>query len=363
MKKNTRKHLLNIFIVIILAVMMVVTLSNCSNELNFNNLKNFFVNCNFTYIILALVCLGGFILFEALSLHIILRKLGFKPKFHSSIAYSTADTYYSSITPSASGGQPASAYYMIKDGISGGASGFALIFNLIGYTAAIIIIGILALLIDFDIFLNLSGFVKFLIILGFVVQVFLLGFFITCTRYHKGIRKIGYFLVNLLSKMKIVKNREKWFTKIDLTVSKYKNSYNDIKENKDTFIYVLICNILQRISQILIAVFVCKSAIDCKFSEIFVMQSLVVIGYNSIPLPGGLGAFEYLYLKIYSLYFPNSFIIISMMVTRFISYYLSLIGSGIYTIVYHLCQLKKQKSKLLNDSNDSIEVVENEVIN
>ena len=57
--------------------------------------------------------------------------MGYKPKLYSSLAYSTADTYYSAITPSASGGQPASAYYMVKDEVSAGASGFSLIFNLV----------------------------------------------------------------------------------------------------------------------------------------------------------------------------------------------------------------------------------------
>jgi uncharacterized protein (TIRG00374 family) len=343
MKKHTKKHILNIFIVVLLAVMMAAILVSSTGELNLANLREFFSDCNIFYIVLAFLCLLGFILFEALSLHIILKKLGYKPKFYSSIAYSTADTYYSAITPSASGGQPAAAYYMIKDGVSGGASGFSLVFNLVGYTAAILIIGVLGLIMDFNIFLGLSGFVKFIVILGFFSQAFLLVFFIFCMRYHTGVTKLGYFIVNFLSKIKIIKKKDKWLAKVDSTVDKYKNCYNDFRNNKKTFVYVLICNILQRVSQILISVFVCKSAIDCSFVEVFVMQTLVVMGYNSIPLPGGIGAFEYLYLKIYGLTLPNSFIIISMMVTRVISYYLSLIASGLYTITYHALQLRKKK--------------------
>ena len=147
MNKDTKKQILNISFVVVMAIITIGALLGSSKELNYTNLKQFFSNCNPVYIVIAFVCWIGFVLFEAFSLHVILKKLGYKQKINSSIIYSTSDTYYSGITPSATGGQPASAYYMVRDGISGGASGFSLIFNLIGYTAAILIIGGIALII------------------------------------------------------------------------------------------------------------------------------------------------------------------------------------------------------------------------
>jgi len=360
MKKNTKKQIFNISIVIILGLLMTIILLNSTNELNFSNIKDFFVNCNLTYILIAFVCLFGFVFFEALSLHIILKKMGYKPKLYSSLAYSTADTYYSANTPSASGGQPASAYYMVKDGVSAGASGFSLIFNLAGYTSAIIILGIIALVIDINMFLNLSFFVKFIIILGFFSQVILLIFFITCMRWHKGVKKLGYLIVGILYKIKIIKKKDKWINRVESTVSKYKNCYEDFKKHKFTLVPVIIFNVLQRLSQILISVFVCKSACDCSFIDLFVMQTLVVLGYNSIPLPGGVGAFEYLYLKIYSISLPSSFIIVAMMVTRVISYYISLVASGIYTIIYHILQIKKSGRIIEKETSNSNLILESD---
>ena len=348
MKKNTKKQIINISVVIVLTCIMVAILLNSGHELSLSNIKTFITNCNLSYIAIAFVCLIGFILFEALSLHLILKTLGYKPKFLSSIAYSTSDTYYSAITPSSSGGQPASAYYMVNDGISGGAAGFALIFNLIGYTSAILIIGSIALVIGFNTFLELTLFVKFLIIVGLCSQIILLIFFISCMRYDSLVKKTGGIVVTILNKIKIIKDKEKWLYKVDATVEKYKNCYNLLKQHKKTFIPVILYNVAQRASQIMISVFVCKSIIDCSFIEIFTIQSLVVLGYNCIPLPGGTGAFEFLYIKIYSLYLPTSFIILSMMCTRLISYYFSLLASGVYTIIYHIKQLRKKHSKKLD---------------
>ena len=351
MKKNTKKQILNISIVLLLSAITIITILVNSNELNYTNLKSFFHNANPIYIIIAFICWTGFIMFEALSLHIILKTLGYKPKIKSSIAYSTSDTYYSAITPSATGGQPASAYYMIKDGISGGTAGFSLVFNLIGYTAAILIIGSFALIIGFDTFLKLSNFIKFLVIFGIVTQIFLLLFFIACMCYHSLVIKIGHFSVKALHKLKIIKKEDKWLNKVDTTVDKYKNCYEGLKKHKFLFFPVILLNVAQRTSQILISVFICKSAIDCSFIEIFVMQAFVVLGYNSLPLPGGAGSFEYLYLKIYTLSLPDSYVMIAMMSTRVISYYFSMIASGIYTLIYHLLQLKNKNK---NDEKDII---------
>ena len=346
MKKNTKKQLFNISIVIILALVTILTLLGNTDELNFSNLKSFFTNLKTPYIILAFVCWGGFILFEALSLHIILKTLGYKPKIKSTVAYAAADTYYSAITPSASGGQPASAYYMIRDGISGGTAGFSLIFNLIGYTAAILIIGLFALLFGFDVFLKFPAFVKFLVIIGFIIQILLLLFFISCMRYHNMVKKLGYLFVKALHKIKIIRKEQKWLIKVDTTIEKYRGCYEGLKEHKMTFVPVILCNVAQRTSQIMISAFVCKAAIDCKFLDILMLQSFVLVGYNSLPLPGGSGVFEYLYVKIYSLILPTSFIIVSVIFTRFISYYFSLIMSGIYTLIYHI---HTKKTKIQED--------------
>ena len=83
---------------------------------------------------------------------------------------------------------------------------------------------------------------------------------------------------------------------------------------------------------------------DCMFGErIDSLADLVafgvapaMIGYNSIPLPGGSGAFEFLYINIYALAFSAEFTLIAMMVTRVISYYLSMLVNGIYTVLYHV---------------------------
>ncbi len=345
MKKNVKKQLANILFVVLLLVLTIYILSKNTGELNFSNIKNFFFSAKIEYLVLAFCCWLLFILFEAISLDVILNKFGYKPRFISSIAYTTADTYYSAITPSATGGQPASAFYMVRDGISGGTTGFSLIFNLIGYTLAILIIGSVAMIFGFDTFLQLSAFVKTLIILGFVSQILLLSFFVLCICKASLVKKFCYGMVNFLSKIRIVRRKDKWLGKIDGVIDKYSSCYEELKKHKKILLPVVVLNVAQRSSQVMISCFVCKAGIDCSFWEVFILQSLVLLGYNSIPLPGGSIAYEYLYLNIFGLFFSESFIVVAVMITRIIAYYLNMLISGIFTICYHLFYKKEKVIK------------------
>ncbi|MFQ7079232.1 MAG: flippase-like domain-containing protein [Christensenellaceae bacterium] len=126
--------------------MTLFILFRSNRELNFSDIGKFIKSSNPWLLAAAFVCMLLFIVFEGLSIHLISKRLGYKNRLLSSMVYSSADIYYSAITPSASGGQPASAYYMVGR-IDPGATTFTLVFNLIAYTAAILVIGAAAFII------------------------------------------------------------------------------------------------------------------------------------------------------------------------------------------------------------------------
>ncbi len=353
MIKSLKKQFLNIFLVVILAVIAFMLVKSSNEELNFATIGEFFGSCNLWYIALAVVSMLLFILFEALSLHVILKDFGHKPKLHQSIAYSTSDVYYSGITPSATGGQPASAFYMIRDGVPGGTACFGLIFNLIGYTAALIIIGIVVMVFNIPMFMSFSLPVKLLTAGGLLIQGFLMIFFIICIAKQAIVMKVGMFFIRLLHVIKLLKKKEKWQNKLEGVVEKYASCYECFKTQKLLFVKVLIFNILQRAALIGVSVFVCMSAIDCSVGKVFAMQTFVMLGYNFVPLPGGTGVFEYLYMNIYDSIFGAEFIVIAMMVTRVISYYVSMAISGVYTLVYHVVGSKKDRDDVPSEITEN----------
>lgn len=356
--KRTKKQLLNIlFLVVLIGITLIVVFVN-NKGFSFKHLGEFLRSCSshWYWLVAAFAASALFVVFEGVSLLVILRCLGEKPKVFSSMVYSTADVYYSAITPSATGGQPASAYYMVKDGIGAGKASFALVFNLIGYTTAIIVIGVVALILRPTYFgLIDNWFMHLLIILGFVLQGLLLAFFIACMFCGGAVKRLGNGLISLLTKLHIVKRPEKWRKKIADEVEKYKECRIAIREKPLMSVANFLFNLLQRVSHVLISCFVCMAAMpDMNFIDLFVLESLVLIGYNSVPLPGGVGAFESLYINIYCVCFTDdNFILSAMMVTRFISYYLRMIVCGIVTLGYHAYLVRKIGKQAFADENES----------
>lgn len=343
MTKKTRNLLLNLAFVAVLVIVTLVVLFVNHKELNFKEILDYFTNSNPVWIVAAFACMLLFILFEAVSIYLIARFFGEKPKVISAIAYSSADTFYSAVTPTAFGGQPAAIYYMSRDGMSAGKASFGMLFNTICYTAAIFVIGLIAICINPTMFGGINTvFAQVLVVLGGVIQALLLGLYIGCMFFGKAIIKIGNGCVTLLHKIRIIKNTEKWRNKIAEEVQKYGECRKIIKDRPAVIFTTLLFNILQRVSQTLIPCFVCL-AIDpnAPFFEIFVLQAWVLFGYNSIPLPGGVGAYEYLFINVYIQLYPQTFILLALMISRLFSYYFNMLVSGVFTLTYHMVKVRK----------------------
>ena len=103
-------------------------------------LKNFAV-IKKGWLLAALDCVLGFIFFEACGIRKSVRLLGKDCPLRKSWSYSAADIHFSAITPSASGGQPASAFLMLRDGIPGVQVTAALLLNLAMYSCSLVAIG------------------------------------------------------------------------------------------------------------------------------------------------------------------------------------------------------------------------------
>ena len=357
LQKSTKKQIINVVFLVVLIVVTLVVLFASNRELNFESIIKFLKSCDYRWMIAAAGAMVLSVVFEGLSLHFILRGLGERPKLHSSLAYATADVYYSAITPSASGGQPASAYYMVKDGIGAGKASFTLVFNIVAYTASIIIIAIVSLILRPGYFgLIENWFAHILIILGFMLQGLLLLFFFGCMFWGRAVLKIGNWIIKLLTKIRIIKKPEKWRERLEREVAKYKECLHALKEHPFLSVINLLFNLGQRISAICISCCVILAARpETNFMDVFAMQALVIIGYNAIPLPGGVGAFEFLYLYVYGIGFERALILSALMVTRVFSYYLRMILSGIYTLIYHVRLMRRKPEENITGEQENEE--------
>ena len=362
MKKLSKKQklIVNICFLLVLIGVTLAILFTSNKELNFKNIAEYIKTGNPWYLCAAVACMLAIIVLEGFSLFLIVRKLGFKGKAAKSMSYASIDAYYSAVTPSATGGQAAAAVYMVKDGMTAGSASFTFVFRAVTFTSAYVILTAAAFIIKPSLFLQLDFWPQFFIILGVATQLLLVGFFIALLLCHRTILRIGNGIISLLHKMRIIKKKEKWRTKLIKEIAKYANCVKQIKKHKMLFVNVLLLNLGEHVLRVLISVFVCLAADgSAPFRDIFVLQCFLLVGYSSIPLPGGVGIFEFLYLNIYKLAFSErQFMLSAMMIMRTISYYMCMLVTGTVSLIYHLITVRRKKGEAPPTETTSVQLPE-----
>ena len=115
-----------------------------------------------------------------------------------------------------------------------------------------------------------------------------------------------------------------------------------IAQRKWLPVKVLLLNLSQRAAQILITCFVCMSApTGLSFLSVMAKQAFCMTGSNSVPLPGAVGAYEFLYIGVFGGGLNGSMLMTSMMTALGISYYLCFTLSGVLTWIYHIRTAKR----------------------
>lgn len=343
--KNSGKQFRNIIILVALILFTILVMNNCNHEIDLAEIGDFISESHKGYLALAVACMILFIFLEGYSLYIINKHLGHKRSLAGSMVYSTADIYYSAITPSASGGQPASAYYMVKDGIPLETATTSLILNMVAYTTSIVIIGCVALVSRLSYFEHFNLLGKLLIISGMLIQLLISVFLVLCMTSDGIVKKCGNILISFMVKFKLFRKKKNLRESFDRKVTGYKEHIKALGNNKKIIVKVFVLNLLQRYAQILITYFIymASGATGYGFIDIVALQSYCLLAVNSVPLPGGTGAFEGMFLDGFSKVFGKGLVVPALMVVRGISYYLCFIVSGIITLTYHVVLCKRSR--------------------
>ena len=117
-KKSLKSKLIWSFVFVGIAALTIWAITS-QEGFTFTGFIEFLGSLHPGWLACAFLGMAGFIVFEGLAIMTIIKSFGYKRPFRKGIIYSTSDIYFSAITPSASGGQPARAYFMMRDGIPG----------------------------------------------------------------------------------------------------------------------------------------------------------------------------------------------------------------------------------------------------
>ena len=327
-----RKRSLWTLVFIAIAALTIWAITSQNKHFSLDSFREFLGGLNYFWVAVAVLAMLAYIGFEGLALLTLAKSLGYRRSLRKGYSYSAADIYFSSITPSATGGQPASAFLMIKDGIPVSTVTVILLINLIMYTFAILVLGVASFLIVPFMFGHFSTPSRILIIIGFAMQVLLASFFILLLRKTSILRWMGTKIISLLCKLHLMRRKEMKLAKLNTTLDAYESCVLTLGKRRSALVKAFFLNLLQR--TMLITVTACSFlAAGGSFSDIIAFsggECMVILGYNFVPVPGAMGIADGLLLDVFGSFLGDGTLATNLeLLSRSISFYLCVALCGI----------------------------------
>ncbi|SCW55914.1 hypothetical protein SAMN02910456_01852 [Ruminococcaceae bacterium YRB3002] len=294
----------------------------------------------------AIVSVALYIILEGVAICAILDGVGYKRSAARGLLYSTSDIYFSAITPSATGGQPASAYFMIADGIPAGIATATLVLNLMMYTISVVVLGIISLFINYRMFFEFRTISKVLIVAGFIILTLFSLFFLSILRRGDKVFGVLAGFLTFLHKKKMIRKLEPKLKKLEDTKTEYMECSNLVSGKTGVMVRAFIWNFLQRASQIAVPAFVYLTlgGEGSKALSIFASQCLVTIGFNCVPVPGAMGVADFLMVDGFTGLIGRDEAFRVDMMSRGLSFYICVALSGIITLVGYIILKRRKKA-------------------
>lgn len=288
-----------------------------------------------------------FVAGESSIIYYMLRVLGQKTKFLRCLKYSFIGFFFSYITPSASGGQPAQMYYMKKDGTKIGFSTLIMLLITIAYKAVLVILGLVFLVFNYSFIADHVGKMRWLLVLGFVLNIAFIAVLAAVFVKPVWARKAGIRIVNLLTNIKVIKakNNQKYIEKITRICDNYTIGADYIKNNLHTVVNVFLITTVQRLSLFAITWIVYKSygLNGYGILPVIALQTMIGISVEMLPLPGAAGITEGCFMIMFDRIFGKGLVKPALLLSRGMSFYAVLIVGGLVTLASHIVMLKSDK--------------------
>lgn len=341
---DKRKSLMGIGLILAL---MLVTGYLLFRDMSFSRLAGTLRQLNPLWLLAGLGLMFLFVGSEALCSRIILGRLGHKVPYRRCVGYSFVGFYVSSITPSATGGQPAQVYYMSRDGVPAAHGALNMMLIAVCYQVVVIGYALASALFHFDLVRNLGGGLGLLLLYGALVNGVLTAGMLCLMFLPNAARKLTGGVLRLLVKVHIVRDEEKARQRLEHQMEEYRRGAQCVKANPGMVPVLLGVTVVQltALFSVPVAVYYAFGLSGASPAEIIATQALVTLAVANLPLPGAVGASEGGFVTAMALFFGSSLVTPAVLVSRGISFYSFLLISAIIALTVHLRTHRRKREE------------------
>lgn len=346
-----KKIILNSVIIIITSIVLVILVFFTDGV---QSLFDLIVRTNYYWLFAAWMCNVMFWVFGAVTVGFLKRGIiGKKNDPGQNFKTVMVGQFFSSITPFATGGQPAQVYMMTRMGIDGGTgTSIVILKSVLLQSVLVAYCFVLYLANRYFLIANIPKF-NTLFFIGIAASLLLLCLYALFMFKSNAADKAVHLFLKISHFFKITKNPDEKFNEIKESLTRFKDGFRILAKRKTYLFLAYIAQIAQLTSLFLVPVFMMR-ALEGVFmftNELFVCTAMVVMIAAMVPTPGTTGGAEGLSLLFISPFFYNSPKMSVILIWRILTYYSNIIFGGIFCLF-----VKERPLKSSDGGEELIEV-------
>ena len=289
------------------------------------------LSADWRILLLGVPLMALFVCCEAKATHSILRALGSAQPFRRCAYYSCVGFFFSTITPSATGGQPAQILAMGRDGVPTASGALDMLLVTIGYNTAAMGWGVFALCTAGHFTEGLGGQVGLLLGVGLAVFALIDAAMLMFLFLPGPAKRLLYGCIALAVRVCPRLGRAALEAKADAHIAEYRRGAQLLRKAPGLLAWVLGLSALQLACSYAMPYVVYRAFGLSGFSlwEVMALQALCAIAVGYLPLPGSAGAAENVFLRGFLLVYGQGLVAPAMILSRTLNCYLVLIATAI----------------------------------
>ncbi len=275
-----------------------------------------------------------FILGESLIFHDILKTLQIQHRLSHCCLYSFIGFFFSCITPSAGGGQPAQVFFMQRDGIRASDSVPVMLLVTITYKMVLVLYAVGILLFRPAAVLEALKPVRLWCAAGLLLNGLFIGFYILLMVRPSVVGRFLSVCIRLLSPLVKKEKLERLRDRKESWMAKYSHTAKCFAGRWRMLAQVMLLTVVQRSLLFAVTYLAMRSfgIAETGMGTVVALQAMISLGTDLLPLPGGMGANETMFLLIFPALCGKKLALPVLLVSRGLSYYAQLLISAGFTL-------------------------------
>ena len=348
---KSRKTVISLIVMLIIFVLIIIAIARGQS---IDSMMEALKDADSTYIIAAVVCVPVFVFIQGLVIWISMKTLRQKTSLFNCTLHAFTGYFYCCITPFQMGGPTMQVYYMHKERIPIPVSSIVLLIHAFLYKVVLILVGAGVLIFGSSLIFERLWTIMPIYGIGMLFTVAFCTFLALLIFYPNLATKLLEKILQAFEKIHILKPKPERYDSLRKSMSRYSETASFFSDHKLLMALIAVLTIIQRFVLFLGTYFVYR-ALGLEGTDwitICILQAIIPLCVDLLPIPGGMGISEWLFAIIFAGVFVGDTLMPGLVLSRGIAYYAQLIMCAVVAVFSHFYFMRVGKKNGQNDEQE-----------